>query len=197
MISGGAGAGVNVLPYVTLDFDDAAMDVDGTDDRFTQFDVDALEDVIGTQEASAPEYTEWWDFNQSGSIDAADVDILQSLIDAGLGSGVLGDLNGDSIVNCDDYDLIGANWDYEVGDSNYRTEGDLDLDGDNDATDFDAVYEVLQPADVNDDGYVNTADVTAYLNLYTAQDPAADLNKDGQVNTQDWILFLNLWSNHC
>lgn len=52
-------------------------------------------------------------------------------------------------------------------------------------------------ADFNGDGSVNTQDVIAFLNAYTAGDPEADINGDGVVNTQDVLAFLNLWNAGC
>jgi len=52
-------------------------------------------------------------------------------------------------------------------------------------------------ADFNNDGSVNTQDVLAFLNAWTAGDPSADVNGDGSVNTQDVLFFLNLWNVGC
>ena len=53
------------------------------------------------------------------------------------------------------------------------------------------------PADFNADGQVNTLDVLAFLNAWSAGDPAADFNDDGTVNTLDVLAFLNAWSAGC
>ena len=53
------------------------------------------------------------------------------------------------------------------------------------------------PADFNNDGSVNTVDVIAFLNAWSARHPSADFNHDGTVNTQDVIAFLNAWSAGC
>ena len=52
-------------------------------------------------------------------------------------------------------------------------------------------------ADWNGDGTVNTQDVLAFLNDWSAGNAAADINGDGTVNTQDVIAFLNLWTAGC
>lgn len=52
-------------------------------------------------------------------------------------------------------------------------------------------------ADFNSDGVVNTQDVLAFLNAWTAGDSSADINGDGLVNTQDVLAFLNLWNAGC
>ena len=52
-------------------------------------------------------------------------------------------------------------------------------------------------ADFNGDGSVNTLDVLAFLNAWSAGDPAADFNGDGSINTLDVLAFLNAWSAGC
>jgi hypothetical protein len=52
-------------------------------------------------------------------------------------------------------------------------------------------------ADFNGDGVVNTQDVLAFLNAWSAGDGSADINGDGQVNTLDVLSYLNHWSNGC
>lgn len=52
-------------------------------------------------------------------------------------------------------------------------------------------------ADFNGDGSVNTLDVAAFLNAWTAGDPGADMNGDGAVNTLDVSAFLNAWAAGC
>lgn len=53
------------------------------------------------------------------------------------------------------------------------------------------------PADFNNDGSVNTQDVLAFLNAWTADDASADCTGDGSINTQDVICFLNAWTAGC
>ncbi len=52
-------------------------------------------------------------------------------------------------------------------------------------------------ADFNGDGDVNTQDVLAFLNAWTAGDSSADFNNDGTINTQDVLAFLNAWTAGC
>jgi hypothetical protein len=52
-------------------------------------------------------------------------------------------------------------------------------------------------ADFNGDGQVNTQDVLAFLNAWTAGDPRADCTGDGTINTQDVLCFLNAWTAGC
>ncbi|QKK09931.1 MAG: hypothetical protein HND58_18430 [Planctomycetota bacterium] len=53
------------------------------------------------------------------------------------------------------------------------------------------------PGDFNSDGAVNTQDILAFLNAWTAGDEAADFNEDGSVNTLDVLAFLNVWTGGC
>lgn len=52
-------------------------------------------------------------------------------------------------------------------------------------------------ADHNGDLDVNTLDVLAFLNDWSAGDEAADFNGDGDVNTLDVLGFLNAWTSGC
>ena len=58
-------------------------------------------------------------------------------------------------------------------------------------------FEVPCRADFNRDGEVNTLDVLAFLNAWTAGESSADINDDGSVNTLDVLAFLNLWVAGC
>jgi hypothetical protein len=67
-------------------------------------------------------------------------------------------------------------------------------------SEFSACVEVAQgscAADFNGDGAVNTQDVLAFLNAWTAGDGRADFNGDGTINTQDVLSFLNAWNTGC
>jgi hypothetical protein len=44
---------------------------------------------------------------------------------------------------------------------------------------------------------VNTLDVLAFLNAWSAHDSSGDFNGDGQFNTLDVLAFLNAWSTGC
>ncbi|HZW08927.1 MAG TPA: GC-type dockerin domain-anchored protein [Phycisphaerales bacterium] len=52
-------------------------------------------------------------------------------------------------------------------------------------------------ADFDADGAVDTRDVLAFLNAWTAGDGAADFNGDGVLDTRDVLAFLNAWSAGC
>jgi len=44
---------------------------------------------------------------------------------------------------------------------------------------------------------VNTLDVLAFLNAWSAGEPGGDFNGDGTINTIDVLGFLNAWSSGC
>lgn len=52
-------------------------------------------------------------------------------------------------------------------------------------------------ADFNADGALDTRDVLAFLNTWTAQDPASDCDGNGVIDTRDVLCFLNLWNTGC
>lgn len=53
------------------------------------------------------------------------------------------------------------------------------------------------PIDFNDDGLLDFFDVSAFLQLFNAQDPAADLNDDGLLDFFDVSAFLQLFGAGC
>jgi hypothetical protein len=52
----------------------------------------------------------------------------------------------------------------------------------------------LCPADFNEDGRVNTLDVTAFLTAWNNADEAADVNGDGAIDSRDLVWFLHEWN---
>ena len=53
------------------------------------------------------------------------------------------------------------------------------------------------PADINNDGELNFFDVSAFVALFNAGDPAADFNGDGQANFFDFADFLSAFNAGC
>ena len=53
------------------------------------------------------------------------------------------------------------------------------------------------PGDFDCSGAVNTLDVLAFLNAWSAGGDEGDFNADGTVNTLDVLQFLNAWSGGC
>lgn len=62
-----------------------------------------------------------------------------------------------------------------------------------------AVYEFLCacPADFDHDDIVDTRDVIAFLNAWSAGDSSSDIDENGVIDTRDFIAFLNLWNTGC
>lgn len=185
--------GVFEFRVVTVTFGPDELDING-DGRFNILDAYALEAELTSTD---PDLLERFDFNNSGDIDMFDVSILHALIDCGLDHSILGDLNGDGILDCDDFDLLPASPNYVIGDSNYMIELDADLNGTNDATDRAIVYAILQPADWNNDGVVDFYDNQAYFNDYAASNPRADLNGDNTWDFFDVQAWLNIYASAC
>ncbi|MBK7403497.1 MAG: hypothetical protein IPJ41_02400 [Phycisphaerales bacterium] len=52
-------------------------------------------------------------------------------------------------------------------------------------------------ADFNSDGAVDTRDVIAFLNAWSAGDSAADMDGNGLIDTRDVLAYLNLWASGC
>lgn len=53
------------------------------------------------------------------------------------------------------------------------------------------------PADVNEDGSMNSLDVLEFLNAWNGGEPSADFHPDGIFDTRDIAAFLNAWSAGC
>lgn len=53
------------------------------------------------------------------------------------------------------------------------------------------------PADLNDDGVLNTHDVLLFLNAWSAGEEIGDWNDDGRIDTQDFLAYLNEWTAGC
>ncbi|MBO6514121.1 MAG: hypothetical protein JJ974_09170 [Phycisphaerales bacterium] len=58
-------------------------------------------------------------------------------------------------------------------------------------------WEPVCPADYNEDGVVDFFDISEFVTLFGAQDPAADFNGDGIVDFFDISLFLQAYSEEC
>ncbi|MCL4221139.1 MAG: hypothetical protein KJZ65_07190 [Phycisphaerales bacterium] len=175
---------------------DARFDRDG-DGRFTQLDLSLVASIVGTPDATDPDELLVWDFNDDGVIDEEDVEGVQFAINAGVGAGVLGDLDQDGDIDCDDFDLLPASPNYTIGDDDHLAQLDADLDGDNDAADRAVVSEILQPADWDNDGDVDYVDTQSYLADFSAQVSAADLNGDQPWDFYDVQIWLAWVSAAC
>ncbi|QKK07314.1 MAG: hypothetical protein HND58_03535 [Planctomycetota bacterium] len=107
------------------------------------------------------------------------VDIEDLLTDNGVDFGGL-DIRG--LLDISDDGSIITGWGYYDG-FNVRA--------------FQIIFDTPCDADFNGDDTVNTLDVLAFLNAWTAGEGSADFNDDGSVNTLDVLAFLNAWTAGC
>lgn len=185
--------GMSKISVLSLTFYDKDIDLD-LDGRFTQFDVDIFSALVGTSIADEMRIL---DFNGNGIVDVEDVELLQALIDAGFGAGLLGDANQDGVVSCADTPLLGSIPDATLGQIGYRVDLDANLDGFFNDQDRAAICRHIQPADFTCDGVIDFSDYLAFLAEFDAQSPAADLNGDGVVDFTDFLEFSNRYDAGC
>ncbi len=110
-----------------------------------------------------------------------------------------GDLNGDRTVDATDRALFVSQIGQVESDDTFNIAADLDGDYDIDTQDLDLFGQVFCLADYADPaGDLNFFDVSAFLNLFTAQDPLADLAEPiGQFNFFDISAFLSAFAAGC
>lgn len=184
------------IDFFTISINDA--EDDRTDDsRFNQDDVDYLSLNVPSIDL---DLVNRFDFDNSGSVDSADVSKLQCFVDACLDARRIGDADCDNDIVCDDLALAFtqpfAGEDFTG--ATYRVGFDIDLDGDNDVADKIEVrtrFLEVEPAEYVLDGVFNNFDISAYMMLFNAGDPLADVNGDSAVNFFDVNAFLNAYNN--
>ena len=172
------GAGVYDLRALRLTYLDGEYDVNG-DGRFNELDADALQTLLG---ATDEDMLEKFDFDGSGDISQFDVDVMLLLVDEGLDSGVFGDLDGDSLMDCNVAAVFPSYLGLGLSDPGYRIELDYDLDGEIDASDQDA-------ADCNANAVGDACDIAAGtstdLNANGVPDECDDCNANGVPDVLD------------
>lgn len=112
---------------------------------------------------------------------------------------ILGDVNGDGIVNSDDANLI---TEYIVGEISFTERqfkaADMNKDGEITPSDYvilcNRIAEMYQKGDVNTDGVIDNKDLellqkhlTEGLEFNQAQNKLADVNGDGYIDTADTL----------
>lgn len=193
------------LKYFTISIDDEKDDVTG-DMRFNQDDVDFLNSIVGTADATDDLYTSRFDFDEYfpdlnlGEVDAGDVELIQCFVDACLDARRIGDADCDNDIDCDDLTFAVAQSfsGEDFTGSTYHVGFDTDLDGDNDATDKVEIrnrFLAVEPAEYVLDGVLNFFDNSAFLVLYNNNDPLADVNGDSNINFFDVPAFLTAYQN--
>ncbi|MBO6514136.1 MAG: hypothetical protein JJ974_09245 [Phycisphaerales bacterium] len=121
------------------------------------------------------------DFNLDELNTELDDQALQSFIDLNDGSSS----DADSIIN-GEYAIQNFGQEFHFYDLNY--DGILN----------DSDYPTPQcPADLTGDGMLDFFDISAFLSLYTVQDPQADFNDDGLYDFFDISSFLTEFSSGC
>lgn len=128
-----------------------------------------------------------------------DLDIIRAMLDAGLGAGEFGDWNGDGVVDCDDYYGAPSVFSATICDPAYRVELDFDLDGDNDAADRAAFDALFPTADIAEPfGFLDLADVTAFMAAFGNEDELADLAPSyGVWDLADLNTFMAAFQSPC
>jgi len=157
-------------------------------------DYDALQSLVGTTVSEANP----WDLNADGVISAADLVLFAGVLAAGGNQGILGDLDGDGIVDCSDYDnTVPALFGFNLGDNGYRFSLDANLDGKTDLDDYAAVRAAFYTADFDHDGFVVGDDYDAFSDAFAIGAISADFNRDGFVNGEDFDAYIVAFENGC
>ncbi len=202
----GIGSGTLTVENRYLDFVDAELDLT-SDGRFSQEDVDELSLLIGSMDSGL---LATFDFDEDGVIGQPDVDVLQGLIDCGLGSGIFGDMNGDGLIRCADWDAA-TPWptiNVNLGEANYVVELDLNLDGTLDTAEqaaFEALFAGVPnpcscPGDANGSNNVDLADlqiVQFNFGQFVTPFTSGDVTGDGVVNLADLQIVLFSFGSSC
>lgn len=199
--------GAETVDATHLTFTDSLLDLDN-DARFSSADVALLAALVSSSAAGYEDF----DFNKNNVIDARDVEILSALAEGGFASGLLGDIDLDGDLDCDDVAIVQTFPDSVIGDLDYYVAADADLDGDNDVNDQEAVWTallVVQPADVVLDGVVDILDFLDFLDAFgTCENMSgpcyasggsvnADFNGDTTVDILDLLDFTDAYGNAC
>lgn len=184
------GGDISIVSFIDRDFDL------NEDDRFNQADRDLLATLIPS---TNPDLLRRFDFNLDGTVDAADMEVIELLLANGFGSGVFGDFDDDGYVTCDDASMFTSLLGKTLCDEGYRFEADFNLDGVIDESD-EAAFVALNPrprSDLDGNGVVDGGDLGILLGAWGTSDPLSDLNGDGTVDGGDLGLMLGEWGVFC
>ena len=83
----------------------------------------------------------------------------------------------------------------------------LDIDGDRldaafltstgEVHDRFTMFKMPCATDFNEDHFLNTRDVVAFLDAWAASETSADWNRDGNIDAADFFAYLNDWMAGC
>ncbi|MFK7882976.1 MAG: GC-type dockerin domain-anchored protein [Phycisphaerales bacterium] len=149
-------------------------------------------------------FGDWTDLNDAVSIDlSADMNgdlVVDSADVAAIVEGILdstiGDVNLDGVVNADDAMVAEDN----LGNAGGYADGDVNCDGIVDANDVAIINAAIScPADIAAPfGVLNFFDISAFIGLYNANDPAADIAAPfGTLNFFDISAFIGFYNAGC
>ncbi|MAY74158.1 MAG: hypothetical protein CMJ31_05410 [Phycisphaerae bacterium] len=203
-------------PYLPLD----AGSLDATGDyRVNADDIATLSARVGSTASSDLV----WDSDLDGTLSTDDVTRFAAVVTA-FGHGVFGDIDGDGLADCTDYGLATGVFSATKGDPGYKTELDIDLDGDNDTRDFDWFIRTVAPADIGDEdlfgsnlartadlkvdefdlwrfllrspvaGDTTISDGVVQLDVTSADHPG---QPDYLIDIEDLLFFLDAYRNRC
>ncbi|MBL8875460.1 MAG: hypothetical protein JNM86_06660 [Phycisphaerae bacterium] len=188
-------------------FNDKFLDFNN-DGIFTQADIDWLEtNVVGNNNPSSPNYckSEDWIYranlvpleqphynvttiDEDEIIDEDDINALQQVLDAGAHSSILGDADGDDVVNCDDWidpTVEPSLWKNPLTDEDLKLGDDIVYNG--------IHYKYIEGLDYDRDGVMSTSPYGDryfhYRNLNRA-----DFNGDGLVDDSDFLIFIEFYN---
>ena len=110
-----------------------------------------------------------------------------------------GDLNGDRVIDTTDRTLMGAQLNPAISPDEFNIAADLDADLDADADDLALFADIVCLPDYAAPlGQLNFFDVSAFIALFSANDPAADIAAPfGQLNFFDVSAFIQAFSAGC
>ena len=142
--------------------------------------------------------TNWYpgDFNGDGTVTSADVDMLIANFGATCGQRLLGDVDGNGLVNVNDYLLMLSH--------NGSTHPQTDLNGDGVTnqvdvdlltSNFGGTCARADLGDVDCSTVVDVNDALVVIGLQGTTDSAGDLDGDGQVDSRDIDLLAANWGH--
>ena len=138
-------------------------------------------------------YNRQYDFDGDGDVDNDDVQWFLDALQGVANSGVIGDLNGDCLINDADKAILAR----LVQSGLFDTLADMNLDGVVDFEDVGLAQQMctLSLGDGNADGEVNVLDISGLLDALNGYDRLYDFDGDGDVDNVDIRVFTKVLAN--